>query len=167
MKPWFPALVALAACKPTPSTDIDLDAVLTARDGCDDAVFFAMTPESSVILIAQVPGIASGALAAGGDIEFTWEIPDDQHILVELAFGTSVGELICGGDDSQTGVDYAFLATSGGAHVTAAPAGDGTVDGTLELTDVTLVSENPDDGAAPQLIPSMIIPATGLAPVAQ
>jgi hypothetical protein len=150
------ALLGLFGCPTTPSEDLDLDAVLTERGGCDDLVVFARDPEGVALLDMQLPGVVGEAYAADDPPQVREiELPD-ASVLLELVFGTRVGPQMCNLEPPEFIVDHAYLATSGRASLVIGPAGRfPEAEVSLTLTDI--VFEHVEEVGDPLRLPSMTL----------
>ena len=146
-------LAVLAACETTPSDELDLDAVLTERGACGDAVFYAISEGDAAVLALWATGLHAAAVEADGTVETAWSFPED-GAAIEAYFGTRVGTAICDGPPSATLVDHAYVATVGEVVATVAPDGAASV----TLTDVVLT--HVEGRGDPLTVPSMTIAGT-------
>lgn len=143
------ASAGLAGCM-EPNPEIDYASFMTETGGCGDAEFFAMNPEASVIVHFGLGGIASAAAETGEDIEYTWDLPYT-NLLAELAFGSDLEGVPCGGNTDEATVDFVYLGASGAVTVFLTPNDDGSVRGVLHVNDVVFVDARTGDGATTNL----------------
>lgn len=146
------ALALLLGCETVPSDKLDLDAVLTERGACGDALFYAISDGDAAVLAVRSPGLLA---AVEGDEPMTvgWTLPDE-GVEVEAYFGSRVGASICDGGPASALVEHAYVATAGEATATVAPDGAGTV----ELAEVVLT--HVEGRGDPLMVPLMTITGT-------
>ncbi len=143
-------VVALAVAACNGGVDIDTSAVagedLSRSSGCGDAEVYAASEDGTWAVVVTIDGPASDIDDAGGSVERSYDLPDDE-IHVALWVGHRVTAVLCTDvDDQDHEVVARWRATGGQVQVRAEP-GDGvppTPDAYLEATELTFEPTSDD-----------------------
>lgn len=138
---WLPLLGLVGCIGGPPSGKVDWASYLTETGGCGDAEFYAMTPEHTVLVHVGIGGLAADAIAKGQATEYQFDLPQT-NLVAELAFGSDLDLVLCGGDPTAAKVDYVYEATAGSLQTDATPMDDGTVLGELLFQNVVFTDAN-------------------------